>query len=438
MLSSRLLFHRSGRCTIQCFEINAKTMQIIRFRFLNGTNFLNSRSFPNKWFSKASNSVYVKSERLLKNSYEKVGGLFQALDDLLGISDVQEAQTSVKKAESEFMSTRGKVQSSKSKLNSEQERLKDIRRKLDRIPRDDERYLTLATEEHKILLEEKKLKSEHEDLEALERDQFALLSGAVRDSHERERARVERTKHWSVIGSIGGAALGILGSTLVNYIRLKQIKNSIKETGSTLIGKTDELADLVKTQENQIGTQTNDLKESLSTQSKLFEQKLEELAGLFNLLTLNLISDPLKDLGIHVQPAVDPEHFKNVQSLMSQNQGNTEELMKSIVSKIDSVIEVLKIDRYKMKDDLKTLQQHLDNLDSSVVHCENRTVEELERLGKSIHAKPFPLSNSVEPLTRVPEKFAENAQWWSKASTFTSLVCTALTASALLYELFIK
>lgn len=208
MLFSRLLFHTSSRCTTPCFQINAKTKQVIRFRFVHGTNILNNRNLPDQWFSKISNAVSIKSERAVKNSYEKVGGLFQALDDLLGISDVQEAQTGVKKAENEFMSTRGKVQSAKSNLNSAQEKLRDIRCKLDRIPRDDERYLALATEEHKVLLEEKKLKGEYEDLEAVERDQFAILSGAVRDSHEKERARVERTKHWSVIGSISGAALG--------------------------------------------------------------------------------------------------------------------------------------------------------------------------------------------------------------------------------------
>lgn len=113
------------------------------------------------------------------------------------------------------------------------------------------------------------MKTEHESLEALERDQFALLSGAVRNSHERERLRAERTKHWSVIGSIGGAALGILGSTVVNYIRLKQIKNSIKETGTALIEKTDEITDLVKSQDGEnIGIQATELKEFFSTQNQ--------------------------------------------------------------------------------------------------------------------------------------------------------------------------
>lgn len=201
MLSPRPVLRKS--C---CFQNGARTWQIFS-RLLHGTKSHNQK-FPGQWLSKASNVIYIKSENALRYSYEKLGGFVQSFDDLLGISDVQEAQASVKNAENEFLSTRGQVQSAKSDLNSVQERLKEVRRKLDRIPRDDERYLGLATEEHKILVEEKRIKSEYENLEALERDQFALLSGAVRDSHEKERARAERTKHWSVIGSVGGAALG--------------------------------------------------------------------------------------------------------------------------------------------------------------------------------------------------------------------------------------
>ena len=203
MLSPRTVLRKS--CS---FHNEARAWQIhVLSRQLHGTK-SSGQNFSRQWLSKASNAIYINGENVLRYSYEKLGGFVQSFDDLLGISDVQEAQANVKKAENEFMTTRGEVQSTKFALNSVQERLKEVRRKLDRIPRDDERYLGLATEEHKILVEEKKIRSEHENLEALERDQFAVLSGAVRDSHERERARAERTKHWSVIGSVSGAALG--------------------------------------------------------------------------------------------------------------------------------------------------------------------------------------------------------------------------------------
>ena len=57
-------------------------------------------------------------------------------------------------------------------------------------------------QEHQILKEEKSLLSEFERLEKRERECFSLLSAAVRDSHEKERAQAEKTKYWSVLGSI--------------------------------------------------------------------------------------------------------------------------------------------------------------------------------------------------------------------------------------------
>ncbi|EDO43887.1 predicted protein, partial [Nematostella vectensis] len=131
-----------------------------------------------------------------------------AFDDVLGISEVRNAQENVRRAEDEFMECRKRVQTAKKELDFIHSQLSEVRRRLDRTPRDDERYLTLATEEHGILREEKKLKLDFEEMENLERDHFASLSAVVRDSHEKERARAERTKYWSVLGSVAGASLG--------------------------------------------------------------------------------------------------------------------------------------------------------------------------------------------------------------------------------------
>lgn len=228
---------------------------------------------------------------------------------------------------------------------------------------------------------------------------------------------------------------GILGSTIVNYIRLKQIKNSIKETGITLMQKTDELTDLVKAQDNQMGSQASELKESFSTQSKLLEQKLEELGSVLNFVTLNLASDPLKEFGIHIQPPVDAKSFASGQPSVSQNQGNIADMINSLTSRIDSIIEVMKINQYKAQGDFLMLKEYLEKLDSSVLQHEERTVEELENLAKSIKDKSVLGSGFEDAL--MPKKFAESDQWWSKASTLTSVLCTILTATVLLHE-FLK
>ena len=48
-----------------------------------------------------------------------------------------------------------------------------------------------------------------------------MFSAGVRESHEKERTRAERTKNWSVIGSVLGALIGVMGSTYVNRVRLQ-------------------------------------------------------------------------------------------------------------------------------------------------------------------------------------------------------------------------
>lgn len=51
----------------------------------------------------------------------------------------------------------------------------------------------------------------------------------MRGSHEKERARAERTKNWSLIGSVLGALIGVAGSTYVNRVRLQELKALLLE-----------------------------------------------------------------------------------------------------------------------------------------------------------------------------------------------------------------
>ncbi len=139
---------------------------------------------------------------------DKLTSVTKQFDSVLGISEVRSAQSLVQTAEDEFMKSRRRVQETRSELIRLQNQLRELRSKLDRIPREDERYLQLATEEHKALIAERKAKADLETLETLERDQFSALSAAVRAAHEKERSRAERTKYWSIIASASGAVLG--------------------------------------------------------------------------------------------------------------------------------------------------------------------------------------------------------------------------------------
>lgn len=80
-----------------------------------------------------------------------------------------------------------------------------------------------------LLQEEKRLRATYLRAEDSEREKFSLFSAAVRESHEKERTRAERTKNWSLIGSVLGALIGVAGSTYVNRVRLQELKALLLE-----------------------------------------------------------------------------------------------------------------------------------------------------------------------------------------------------------------
>ena len=110
------------------------------------------------------------------------------------------------------------------------------------------------------------MERELEILEQQERENFASLSSAVRESHEKERTRADRTKYWSLIGSIIGATIGIIGTSLNNYLRMRELRGIVSESVSgnqemnSLVSK---LSTTMTSQHNQIQTFITDLKSFL-------------------------------------------------------------------------------------------------------------------------------------------------------------------------------
>ncbi|KAG8524002.1 Coiled-coil domain-containing protein 51, partial [Galemys pyrenaicus] len=150
-------------------------------------------------------------------------------EEFVGLSEVREAQGNVTEAEKVFMVARGLVREAQEHLEVQQAKLKEVRDRLDRISREDNQYLELATLEHRMLQEEKRLRTAYMHAEDSEREKFSLFSAAVRESHEKERTRAERTKNWSLIGSVLGALIGVAGSTYVNRVRLQELKALLLE-----------------------------------------------------------------------------------------------------------------------------------------------------------------------------------------------------------------
>jgi len=147
-------------------------------------------------------------------------------------------------------------------------KLKELHAALDKVQRGEERYLTLLTEEYEVLREEKRINAALTDAEQVERESFATLSSAVRESHERERARAERTKYWSIIGSAIGATIGIVGTTVNNYRRTRELKSLVRDSasgGAELSRTVSELIRETQQQQEEIKMVVSSLKVAAST-----------------------------------------------------------------------------------------------------------------------------------------------------------------------------
>lgn len=88
----------------------------------------------------------------------------------------------------------------------------------------------------------------------------------MRESHEKERTRAERTKNWSVIGSVLGALIGVMGSTYINRVRLQELKTLLLEAQKGPVS----------------------LQEAIKVQAGMHKSQQQELRGLIDTLRVTL------------------------------------------------------------------------------------------------------------------------------------------------------
>ncbi|PVD25158.1 hypothetical protein C0Q70_15656 [Pomacea canaliculata] len=123
----------------------------------------------------------------------RVDRWLQSYEDFVGLTEVKQAQTNVIQAESRFLAVQEERRQKQQAMEAVQSRVRAISAELEKTNRADPRYLDLVRNEHSIIREENDLASQIRNLEKAERESFAVLSSALRDSHEKERARAEKT-----------------------------------------------------------------------------------------------------------------------------------------------------------------------------------------------------------------------------------------------------
>jgi len=192
------------------------------------------RTFTNnphfKTFTDSLRSVSVQAvSQKFEEWKQKYEDWMLKYEDFIGLTEVKAAQNRVLEAEVRFIKSQEERREAQMSIVATQRKLQDLHAELQQIPKGDDKFLALITREHLIIKDELRLQEEFKIYEKSERENFASLSHSVRDSHEKERAQTEKTKYWSIIGSILGTMLGILGTSINNRMRMKELRNLVEE-----------------------------------------------------------------------------------------------------------------------------------------------------------------------------------------------------------------
>ncbi|XP_046975865.1 uncharacterized protein LOC124541969 [Vanessa cardui] len=159
----------------------------------------------------------------------KVKELVSRYEKFTGIEEIMAIQNTVIEAQERFVSAQNHRRDLGRELASIEARLKELHAEMQNTMKGDEKYLQLCTEEHKLIIQERALRTLFSDAEREERELFATMSSAVKLGHERERAHAERNKYWYIVASIFGTVLGIAGSTVNNRLKMAEFRDMMEQ-----------------------------------------------------------------------------------------------------------------------------------------------------------------------------------------------------------------
>ncbi|XP_070702901.1 mitochondrial potassium channel [Pempheris klunzingeri] len=342
-------------------------------------------------------------QRSAQTATTTVNYWWERYEEFVGLNELRVAQTKVTEAEAAFMVARGMVREAHASLEALQVRLKEVRDRLDRVSREEAHYLELATLEHRLLQEERRLRTAYENAEGAEREKFALFSAAVRESHEKERTRAERTKNWSVIGSVLGALIGVMGSTYVNRVRLQELKSLLLEA--------------------QKGPES--LQEALKVQAGNHHSQQDELRGLIDSLRVTLSDafsqrDPQDKRGrTRDSPTVPLSALKDLQ-ISSQK---TESLLESMPPQLVQLEQGLG----RVEDDLSVVRKLLETRPQAEAQAGQLHLATPERAERGDQWESEAVVRCLEETQRTLGERIRTSTFYNAVFTYTA---TAVTISA--------
>lgn len=172
--------------------------------FHNQSRSLNSDSIQNKMMVTLQDKLNIVNEH-----YERA----------TGIADIRRIQSHVLEAECRFVDIAKQRKMCQDQMDNLKSRLSTVRDKLESTARSSEIYLQLVTDEHKLLREQLTLEVQLSQLKDKEQETFDCMSKLLRQSHELERLRQERSKYWQIISitlSLAGSLVALIAQRVRN------------------------------------------------------------------------------------------------------------------------------------------------------------------------------------------------------------------------------
>lgn len=313
--------------------------------------------------------------------YKRVSFWMKRYENFIGLTEVKASQARVVECERKFIESQEMRREAQIKIADVQKRIKDMHLELEKTHRGEDRYLVLVTQEHQVLKEERNMQEEFKFHEKSEREYFANLSNSVRDSHESERAQAEKTKYWSVLGSIIGTCIGVFFTTINNRMRMNELRRLVSQNSSV----------------EEIQAIGSELKEDFSSHRDSLHTLVSEVQGVVEQAGNSLQNlDRMEELFIILRDSSDKINTRVLDQTVEELR-NQQELLSKVISEHREQLDLR----------LEELQGDMLMQNKNVGQLTHITLKDREKEQKAAEQRELDWRGRIDSLTKQNESLRE-------------------------------
>lgn len=170
----------------------------------------------------------LQPEYLLDAVQQNISWVNGKYERLTGIDEIRKIQDKVLEADQKFREVAEKRRLCQDQIDAQILSLRSIMDRLESTPRESDRYIDLRTAEHNLQKELEELKFQLKQLKQKEQSSLDSFSILLRQNHELERLRQERSKYWQIIS----VTISLIGGVLALFTQ--KVYNTKYTTASVL------------------------------------------------------------------------------------------------------------------------------------------------------------------------------------------------------------